>query len=208
MDREDQRFLVLGNTICVHKEHQDQTTTLVGRRLSRVCSLEVVVEEGVPGVNPVDATLLTILNKGDGLRKTAVDDDHSRRLEEDAVVLVPVVVRVGVHLRFGEVLDVPGPANAGQSSIFQEETRLALIVQQLAVDQLAHFSLVLFSVQVAIQYRHFSWFMGLRRVTLHNNSPAPRGMGTGQRISCAYETLSEGDPIRLKGTRCRILLQG
>jgi len=85
-----------------------------------------------------------------------VDDNHSRRLEEDTVVLVPVVVRVGVFLRFGEVFNAPGPADAGQSGVFQEESRLTLVIQQLAVHQLAHFTLVFFGVQVPIKYGHFS----------------------------------------------------
>lgn len=207
MHRKDQWLLMLSNAIFVHEEHQNKTTALVRGRLSRVCSLEVVVEEGIPGVNPVNATFLTILNKGDGLCETAVDDQHSRCLEEDTVVLVSVVVRMGVHFRLGEVLDITGPANTGQSSVLKEETRLALVVQQLAIDQLAHFTLVFFCVQIPIQYRHFSWFVGLRLVALHNNSPTPERTGMGQGIRFTYELLSEWHAVRLQGARRRILLQ-
>lgn len=194
MNRKDQRLLVLSNAIFVHKEHQNKTTALVRRRLSRVCSFKVVVEEGVPGVNPVNATLLTILNKGDGLCETTVNDQHSRCLEEDTVILVSVVVRVSVHFRLGEVLDITGPANTGQGSVLKEEARLALVVQQLAIDQLAHFTLVFFCVQIPIQYRHFSWFVGLRRVTLHKNSPTPGEWEWGNVLALLMRRYQNGTP--------------
>ena len=104
MDRQDQRLLVHGHTVCVHKEHQHQTTTLVRRRLTRVSSLKVVIKERVPGVDPIDATLFRVFDEGDVLSETTVEDHHTRGFKEDALVFVTIVIGVDVIFRFGEHL--------------------------------------------------------------------------------------------------------
>ena len=146
MDRQDHRLLVDSQAIFVHQEHQHQATTLVRRGLTGVSSLEVVVQVRIPGVDPVDATLVGVLDEGDVLTETAVEDDHARGLEEDTLVFVTIVVGVDVLFRFGEVLHVAGPANASKGGVLQEEATLGFVVEDLGIHQLPHLTLVLFSI--------------------------------------------------------------
>jgi hypothetical protein len=44
-------------------------------------------------------------------------NDHTRRLEEDAFVLITVVVGVNVFLCLRKLLDVTGPTDSGQGGI-------------------------------------------------------------------------------------------
>lgn len=154
MDREDQRLLVDSHTVCVDEEDEDKTTTLVWAGLTGVDRLPVIVQIGIPGIKTFDAALIGVLNKGYIFTETTVEDNHARRLKEDAFVFVAVVVGVDVLFRLGELLDVTGPADTSKCSVLKEEATLCFVIENLGINQIPHFTLILFCVQVPREYRH------------------------------------------------------
>jgi hypothetical protein len=154
VDREDQRLLVDSHTVFVDEEDQDKTTTLVGARLTRVSRFPIVVEIGIPGVKTFDAAFVGVLDEGYIFTETTMKDNHTRCLKEDTFVFVAIVVGVDVLFRLGKLLDVTGPADTSKCSVLKEETTLRFVIENLGINQIPHFTLILFCVQVPREYRH------------------------------------------------------
>ena len=146
VDRQNQGLLVLGDAVLVHQEHEDQATALVRARLARVLLFPLVIEVGITGVLAFDAALVGVFNEGDVLAEASVEDHHARRLEEDALVLVAIVVRVDVLLGFREHIGVTGPTDKCLCVVLQVVTTLGFVVVDLGHHQIAHFALILVGV--------------------------------------------------------------
>jgi hypothetical protein len=149
------------STFVVDQEDQDKPTPLEGGRLTRILLLPVVVEVGIAGVDALDTALLRVLDEGDILSETAVQHNHPRSLEEDSFVAVTVVVGVIVLLGIRELIGGTIPPNTGEHRILEEQTALGLVVKDLAVAEVTQDTLVLLSVEVAIQYRHYVQNVGM-----------------------------------------------
>ena len=160
VDREEQRFLVNRSALVANKEDKDKATPLVRRGLARILLLPIIVKVRIARIDPLDTTLLRVLDEGDILSETAVQHNHARSLEEDSFVAIAVVVGVVVLLSIRELIGSTVPANTGKHRILQEQTALGLVVEDLAVAEVTQDTLVLLSVEVAIQYRHYSQNVG------------------------------------------------
>ena len=85
-----------------------------------------------------------------------MEDHHAGRLEKDALVGVTVVVGVLVLFGVGEHVSSSRPADTGQHRVLEEQTTLGLVVQDLTVAEVTQDTLVLLSVEVAVQNGHYS----------------------------------------------------
>ena len=137
--------------LCINKEDQNKTTTLIRRRLVGILLLPIVIKERITGIDSINATLLRVLDKGDIFPETAVQHYHARSLKEDSFVAVTVVIGVLVLFCIRELIRSTSPPNTGKHCVLQKETALALIIQDLAVAEVTQDTLVLLSIEVAVQ---------------------------------------------------------
>jgi hypothetical protein len=62
---------------------------------------------------------------------------------------------VDILFSFRELIRRSSPADASKCSIFEKKAALSFVIKDLGINQITHFSLILFSIEVAVKNRHY-----------------------------------------------------